>query len=135
MREGAQQASEVAHGQRKEMDVGKLAQQATIDAAMSVVGGRIEGAFGATLSTRFGARLASRYGPDIAEKGIQMAAAGAAGFSPRRLGRVPAAGSRALRGRVPGGAGAGGGGGWWAPSTTPPDATDRRLVEVALLRD
>ncbi len=80
VREGAQQASEVAHGQRKDMDVGTMAQQATIDAAMSVVGGRIEGAFGATLSTRFGARLASRYGPDIAEKGIAMAAAGAAGF-------------------------------------------------------
>lgn len=80
VREGAQQASGVAHGTRQSMDVGSMAKQATVEAAMALIGGKIEGSFQTALQARFGAKLAAKYGAGIAEQGISVAAAGASGF-------------------------------------------------------
>lgn len=79
-REGAQQVSEVAHGARGEIDLSGMAKQATVEAAMALVGGKIEGSFQTALQARVGVKLAAKYGPDIAEKGVAIAAAGASGF-------------------------------------------------------
>src|SRR5690606_8658905 len=72
--EGAQQASEVAHGLRESIDVKGLAQQATVEGAMALFGAMAQGAFAKTLSARFGEKLATSYGPFVAERIIGGAA-------------------------------------------------------------
>lgn len=78
--EGAQQVSEVAHGLRKSVDLKGLAQQATVEGAMSLFGAVTQGAFAKTLSARFGEKLAADYGPWIAQRVISGTATATAQF-------------------------------------------------------
>lgn len=88
LREGAQQASEMANDLRESFDVGGLMRQATVEGAMAYLGAVTQVKFTEALTARFGARLTALAGPTVAQRALSAGAAATSAFYTAPASRV-----------------------------------------------
>lgn len=88
VREGAQQASEIANDVRESFDVGGLLRQASVEGAMAYLGAVTQIKFTEALNVRFGARLTELAGPVVAERALSAVAATTSAFYTTPASRV-----------------------------------------------
>ncbi|MET0730598.1 MAG: hypothetical protein ABWZ03_05345, partial [Solirubrobacterales bacterium] len=80
IRDGAQQASEIAYDLRDGFNVTGLLKQAGVEGAMAYLGGVTQNAFNGALTARFGARLTDLVGEVAAQRTISAVGAATSSF-------------------------------------------------------